>query len=138
VIHLAQMRDFMRGQIVQDIRRGEDQPPGIGQCAGSRAGTPAGARVADRAAGVAHAEARRLAARGLRGRAAREPTAVTLADRNAVEIEHARQLRLELLADPWCVVAERTVDDALVRPERHDQLDGLARLPNCADTLRAR
>jgi hypothetical protein len=29
VIHLREMRDFMRREVIEDKGRGEDQPPGI-------------------------------------------------------------------------------------------------------------
>ena len=46
-MHLLQMRDLVRGEVVQYLRRRENQPPGKGQDAIGRAGAPAALRVGD-------------------------------------------------------------------------------------------
>ena len=56
VIHLPQMRHFMRHHIIQHKIRRQDQPPGKRQRARRRTGAPA-------AGGIAHRDARRLARR---------------------------------------------------------------------------
>ena len=48
MIHLDQMGDLMRREIVEHEGWREDQPPRIGQDAGRRAGAPTARRVADR------------------------------------------------------------------------------------------
>src|SRR4029077_4447382 len=48
MVHLDQMRHFMRGEIVQYVRRRKDQPPGKRQRSGRGAGTPAARLIADR------------------------------------------------------------------------------------------
>ncbi len=46
VIHFAQMRNLMSGDVVEDIVRRENQAPGIGNRARRRTGTPTGALIA--------------------------------------------------------------------------------------------
>ena len=55
------MRDFVRGDIVQHMRRHQDEPPGIGQVAAGRARAPAAALVADADAPVTDTHLPRIA-----------------------------------------------------------------------------
>src|SRR4029453_6898811 len=48
MIHLDKMRHLMAGEIIQHIRRGQDQPPRERQCPCRGAGTPAARLIADR------------------------------------------------------------------------------------------
>src|SRR3981081_160188 len=50
MVHLDQMRHFMRGEIVQHEGWSEDQPPGERQRASGSARTPAAPLIADRQA----------------------------------------------------------------------------------------
>src|ERR1043166_2512374 len=59
VIHLEEVSDLVRGEILQHERRRQDEPPGIGQQAGRRTGAPAARLVADRDALEAGAKQRR-------------------------------------------------------------------------------
>src|SRR3954449_13303009 len=48
VIHLLEVRDLVRGEVVEHERGGEDQPPGEAQAALGRARAPAARRIAHR------------------------------------------------------------------------------------------
>src|SRR4051794_20301489 len=48
VVHLDEMGDLVRGEVVEHVRRREDQAPGERQRAGRGAGAPAARLIADR------------------------------------------------------------------------------------------
>ncbi len=60
MVHLGQMRHFMGGDIVEDLARCHDQPPGKHQPPFRGARPPARARVAQRQLGIAAAQPRRI------------------------------------------------------------------------------
>src|SRR5713226_10609271 len=62
VIHLEELRDLVRGEIVEHVRRREDEAPGEGQHAGRRARAPAARLIADRDAFGLDAQLLRVAA----------------------------------------------------------------------------
>src|SRR5579884_690523 len=66
MIHFDEVRHFVRGQIVENEWRRQNEPPGIRQHAGARARAPATRLIADGYAFDGDAELRRrLAARGV-------------------------------------------------------------------------
>ena len=61
VVHLDQVRDFVRRQVVEHMRRREDQSPRIGEYARRGARAPAAGLIADRDAFERDAEQDRIA-----------------------------------------------------------------------------
>src|SRR5574337_973634 len=61
VVEVDEMRDLMRGEIVEHVRRGEDEAPGEAQAPGRRARPPAADRVAHRDVFRLHPDCARMA-----------------------------------------------------------------------------